>query len=313
MKYAYFGHHKCASTWIRGIVEEVLREAGYTYSIAVDPNSPQGRGRLTDYRTTVSREGLRAYADETRVDFLSCITADFEQAAALLNDSNETRGFHVIRDPRDIIVSAYFSHRNSHPVDGLPHYAKHRAALLELPKDEGLLLEMEFSAQCLHDIRSWDYNQDAVLELKMEDLTARPYEGFLEIFEFLGLMSWDSMYRMREKAAHFIRTSLNRFSTRHPLLDTLRCPVPVTGEMLLGRVYDHRFKKKTGGRKPGESNPNSHYRKGVAGDWINHFTPTHVEYFSENFDDLLLVTGYESEPWTLARFESTRGVHTASQ
>ena len=27
-----------------------------------------------------------------------------------------------------------------------------------------------------------------IIEIKMEDLTAKPYEGFLDIFEFLGLV-----------------------------------------------------------------------------------------------------------------------------
>ena len=294
MKYAYFGHHKGASTWIRTIVEQVLREAGFTYSIVVDPAAPQGRGPLTDYRSTFSREELRAHASERGVDFLSCITADAEQAAALLGSGTGTRGFHVIRDPRDVLVSAYFSHRNSHTVEGLPHFAEHRASLQEVSTEEGLMLEMDFSAQCLLDMKTWDYDQASVLELKMEELTARPYEGFLEIFEFLGLMSWDGTYRMREKSAHFARTALNRLSRRHPLLDPLRRPVAITGEMLLGRVYDHRFEKKARGRKAGQSDVNSHYRKGVAGDWINHFKREHAEHFVDRFGDLLQVTGYET-------------------
>ena len=38
----------------------------------------------------------------------------------------------------------------------------------------------------------------------------------------------------------------------------------------------------------------SHYRKGVAGDWANHFKPQHKEYFKKNYNDVLLKLGYES-------------------
>ena len=31
------------------------------------------------------------------------------------NYSNEFRGIHLIRDPRDIVVSGYFSHLKTHP------------------------------------------------------------------------------------------------------------------------------------------------------------------------------------------------------
>jgi hypothetical protein len=232
------------------------------------------------------------------LDFVSCITADDEQAASM----GPAKGFHVIRDPRDILVSGYYSHRNSHPTDGLPHYAAHRDRLQTVSKEEGLMLEMDFSSQCISDLAEWNYDRPNVLEVKMETLTQRPYTGFLDIFEFLDLMSWEGAYLMHDKIRHFLRVALNRFSQRHPLFAPLRSKVDVTGEMLLGRIYDLRFEKKTGGRKAGETDVESHYRKGVAGDWINHFTEKHVAYFNDRFGDVLLRTGYESEQWTVERF-----------
>jgi hypothetical protein len=169
-------------------------------------------------------------------------------------------------------------------------------------KEEGLMLEMDFSSQCISDLAEWNYDRPNVLEVKMETLTQRPYTGFLDIFEFLDLMSWEGAYLMHDKIRHFLRVALNRFSQRHPLFAPLRSKVDVTGEMLLGRIYDLRFEKKTGGRKAGETDVESHYRKGVAGDWINHFTEKHVAYFNDRFGDVLLRTGYESEQWTVERF-----------
>lgn len=48
------------------------------------------------------------------------------------------------------------------------------------------------------------------------------------------------------------------------------------------------------GRKQGEENQRSHQRKGIAGDWKNHFTERHIEIFRQmGGEDLLRVTGHE--------------------
>ncbi|WP_243663200.1 sulfotransferase domain-containing protein [Rhodothermus marinus] len=161
-------------------------------------------------------------------------------------------------------------------------------------REEGLLLEMDFSAQELRDLGEWPYGHPDILELKMEELIARPYDGFLQIFEFLGLMDWEGDYPARRRVANFVRRMLNRLSFRHPLLRRLRRPIPITGEMLLGRVWDHRFEKKAR-RRRGEEDPRSHYRKGQPGDWRNHFTEEHVAAFKEKFPGLVEKLGYSWE------------------
>lgn len=47
------------------------------------------------------------------------------------------RGFHVIRDPRDVGVSGYFSHLHSHPIGDWYELAEHRRELQSLPRHEG--------------------------------------------------------------------------------------------------------------------------------------------------------------------------------
>jgi len=69
----------------------------------------------------------------------------------------------------------------------------------------------------------------------------------------------------------------------------------IPAEMLLGIVYENDFSKKASGRKPGEEDVKSHYRKGVAGDWENHFNEEHKRFFKDNFNDLLIKLGYESD------------------
>ena len=287
---AYFGHHKCASTWVWQILAGVCREIGLRHRLMVDPHAPMAHGPLTDYSATFEREALGGYLRNVGTDVVSCINADQSQLEAV----GAGRGVHVIRDPRDIIVSAYFSHRNSHPVEGLPHLAEHRERLRAVPQEEGIFLEMDFSARELDDLATWDYDRPDVLELTMEALTDRPYEGFIEIFAFFELLEWDEPYRMKDRTHMFLRRALNRLGAR-PGLSALRRPTKATGDLLLGMVYQNRFETRARGRKAGEENVKSHYRKGVAGDWANHFTSEHVAVFKERYGNLLVRLGYEED------------------
>ena len=79
MHSVYFGHHKCASTWIDTIIKEVVKEHGYAYRGFVDHETPQGHGPLTDYSTTIRREDLAAYVAAESIDVVSCLAADDAQ------------------------------------------------------------------------------------------------------------------------------------------------------------------------------------------------------------------------------------------
>jgi len=67
-------------------------------------------------------------------------------------------------------------------------------------------------------------------------------------------------------------------------------------ERLVGIVWANDFSKMTGGRERGQEDPQSHYRKGVSGDWRTHFTAKYVDYFKEMHNPLLLKLGYEGDP-----------------
>lgn len=57
------------------------------------------------------------------------------------------------------------------------------------------------------------------------------------------------------------------------------------------------FKTKTG-RTPGEEDLGSHMRKGIVGDWRNHFTPRVRDCFKTRYADLLQKLGYEpTQEW----------------
>ena len=53
--------------------------------------------------------------------------------------------------------------------------------------------------------------------------------------------------------------------------------------------------KNIAGRKKGEGDKKSHYRKGMAGDWRNYFTDNHKAEFKEVAGDILIELGYEKD------------------
>lgn len=56
----------------------------------------------------------------------------------------------------------------------------------------------------------------------------------------------------------------------------------------------HAFKKATG-RAPGEGDANSFNRKGIAGDWRNHFSPEQVAAFKEQAGARMIELGYAED------------------
>lgn len=59
-------------------------------------------------------------------------------------------------------------------------------------------------------------------------------------------------------------------------------------------IDDNSFAQQTG-RNPGEESKSSFLRKGIAGDWRNHFTPEAAEIFDHYCGDALIATGYEPD------------------
>jgi hypothetical protein len=269
---AYFGHHKCATTWINTIAALVCERLNLKFVNVSGPD--MFAHRLDEF---VARNG---------VDFLSYINANAKDIGAL----HGMRGFHVVRDPRDIIVSAYFSHRYSHPTEGWDALVEHRQRLQRVSKDEGLLLEMEFSRQVLDELYAWNYDQPNIREIRMEDLIRSPYETMLDAFVFVGLAKVTPML----PATYLAGQLLNRINLKTRGLFPLRLEsATLPSQELLGIVHANRFEAQADGRRPGEEDVRSHYRKGRAGDWVEHFTPEHRAYFKQHFNQVLLKLGYE--------------------
>lgn len=276
---AYFGHHKCASTYSINMCYEVCNTLGLKpieQKIAFE-ESPENIFPLK------------------KSTFLISQTSTYAKVKRL---SNNFRGFHVIRDPRDICVSGYFSHLKTHFVEGWPQLAEYRKELQKLNKEEGLLREFEYSDFWLQHIINWNYDDPNIIEIKMEDLTENPFEQWTRIFDFLGII--DPHEKKIEKAPSFsyrMKGNINRALKYRNLPEGLRFN---KNGLLVSTIRDwtenrYSFNKLAGGRKQGEENTNSHYRKGARGDWKNHFNDQHKSVFKEKYGDLLIKLGYEKD------------------
>jgi hypothetical protein len=183
---------------------------------------------------------------------------------------------------------------NSHHLDPeyWPQLDELRLQLQKLGKTEGLALEIELYEWQANQLRKWDFNNPQLLEIKMETLVINPYQHFLEIFDFLNLLD-EVPYSGRYRFRHLANTVLKRIAPDSRLFKS-GFSGSLPPERLLGIVWEHSFQRKSGGRKQGEENRASHYRKGESGDWKNHFTAEHIDLFKSKYNDLLIQLGYES-------------------
>lgn len=241
-RFAYYSHHKCGSTWVTGVLRAVLgrlrlAELGQNHDLRMP-------------KPGILEQVSRPYA-------LLCWNADWLYAHQV-----ECPGFHVIRDPRDVVVSGYFSHRDTHPEDNWPRLHYHRKLLRTQSKEDGLESEFVFSSRFLYAMYGWDYTQSRNLELRFEDLIVDPQARFSAVFDHLGI----------EEAA-----------------------LP---RAFLARILSAAsFEALSGGRRPGQEAAH-HYRRGQPGDWRNHFGTRHIDLFKRLYNPLLIKTGYErDEDW----------------
>ncbi len=165
--------------------------------------------------------------------------------------------FFIMRDLRDTLISRYFSMRYSHKPDAGGKIEAMRERLRDKTETDGLteVLNDDGVDKAARIQRSWLGAGEIVL--RYEDLIANDVPLLVELFvEKLGLL--------------------------------------VTAKEIERVVASQRFDTLYG-RKMGEEDVMSHGRKGVAGDWRNHFTRQMAELFHSRYGDLLKDTGYESD------------------
>jgi hypothetical protein len=277
---AFYGHHKCATMWFNQILSSACSKLGLNFDAVYDSRDFGG--------------DLQAYVSEKRIDFISHGNAELEHVKSL----GTHLGFHIIRDPRDIVVSAYFSHLRSHSTEKWPELIRYREKLQSVSKEEGLQMEIENRANEFRHMSTWDYDQDHILELKFEEVVTYSFENLLQIFDHLQLLGrtnhkWPerAKYLLLDLIDYVVRAPASRFCKKIK-------PETLCGAEILAIAWRNRFEARTAGRNVGEENTTSHFRKGQPGDWKNHFTEEHKKFFNKLYPTLLIDLGYESsESW----------------
>ncbi len=172
-------------------------------------------------------------------------------------DVVSAKRFFVLRDLRDTLISRYFSIRDSHKPDPAGKIEAMRLKLRDLSVEDGLANVMfDAGMEATAKIqRSWLGSNEIIL--RYEDLITNDVELFTRLFvEQLGL--------------------------------------PITAEQVEKAVVSQRFDT-VYGRKPGDEDVMSHGRKGIAGDWRNHFTRRLADQFHGRYGELLQNAGYEKD------------------
>ena len=165
-----------------------------------------------------------------------------------------------MRDPRDVLISWYFSSKYSHDLIG--EQERIRQKLHKLDLDDGLLYGIDhledfglFKAQ-----HSWandpSRDPDVVMLVRYEELVATEN---LALFQKL----------------------------------LTHCDIQIPADLLAELLHDNSFESLSGGRRRGEEDKKSSYRKGVHGDWRNYFNNKIQNRFAEATGDLLAVWRYE--------------------
>lgn len=284
--YAYFSHHKCGTAWVENIIRNTCQLLGLRLKVCVLPKKFPNNWEDPEF---IQINFYRRLPENWRgIDFFCHTNAE----RGLLEEMKrlDYRAFHVIRDPRDILVSGYFSHKISHIYSPLinPWMFEHRQRLNQVSKEEGLSLEMDYCEVFFERIANWDYSNPQIYEIRYEVLTKNSYNDFCKIFDFLGFHITDastlldpSIYRVP------VNTAL-----RYLGFKTSNNIIPKT--MFKYILHRNSFEVKSE-RKKGIEDQSSHYRKGVPGDWKNHLNGKNKNKFKERYGQLLIDLDYEKD------------------
>jgi hypothetical protein len=229
-------HHKCGTHWLRRILTGVARRYGLNFIPFSEESSTPASGIVFDQQSRIDTVLLPAY-----------------------------RGSHMIRDPRDVVVSGYFYHlwtkedwvhRPQNRYNGLSY----QQYLNSLSIEDGLIAEILVSAFVFKQMRKWDYSDANTLELKYESCFDDPVNSFAPLFRHYGF-------------------------------------VDEAVEISLKIASDSTFES-IARRKPGVIQNRQVTRSGQPGQWRQHFTQRVKDEFRNQAGDLLQVLAYEiNDDW----------------
>ena len=225
-------HHKTGTTWFRLLLKDLAQEFGLRYFQGPQAELPPDAQIFVQIHSNIDRDALPVFV-----------------------------GTHMIRDPRDVAVSAFRYHLHAEepwllePREDLGGRS-YSETIKSLEQPEALLLEIKHNPT-LRNLLLWDYTDPRFLELKYEEVITDPETWFPKIFSHYGF-SGAELPRAMEVAQR------------------------------------NSFEAKTG-RKLGEVAEGQHLRSGVPRQWEKEFDQRHRDLFRELHGKSLIQLGYEAD------------------
>ena len=242
-------HHKAGTRWFSAILRSIAKYYGLSFTNSIDS--------FLHNNTDIFME------NHSRVDF-SLLTSNY-------------RASHIIRDPRDIVISSYHYHLwtkeswahipmkslsenmkikwSDLPLNEFGHLT-YQQYLNTLTEEEGLLAEMKRTS-AISEMHNWNYENKNCIELKYESLIKNEEKHFRNVFEHYG----------------FNKDAINT---------------------ALKFVTQHSFKNRSG-RKLGVTGKESHFRSGLAEQWKDTYSDRLKTHFKKRYGDTLIKLGYEKD------------------
>lgn len=226
-------HHRMGSEWFSSVLQTISSEYGLLFQSCAQEDLRHDTDVFLQNHSQVDLTRLRPY-----------------------------RGSHMIRDPRDAVVSGYFYHlwtaeawaHIPRPKYGGRSYREH---LNSLDREAGILEEIDrFAGYDLKPLADWDYADPDFLELRYEEVIRDEEGHFRRLFAHYG----------------FAPAAVER-----------------AVEIAMGFSFERRS-----GRKIGDVRERSHLRSGCPGQWRDVLTDRQKARCREVFGDVLTQLGYES-------------------
>jgi len=224
-------HHKTGTAWLMSIFKSIADDHGLDFFYGLQEDLPAGTEIFIQNHSLFDLTHLK----------------------------QPYRGVHLIRDPRDVIISGCLYHQQAdepwlqypqHEFGGLSYQQKINT-LDDL--ETRIIFEMENTGkQTIEEMLAWDYHQPNFIEVKYENLIC-DYDLVLfhEIFTFLGF------------------------------------PGPTIPSLLTVAFQNSLF---SGGLEK-----SLHIRSGKKQQWKEYFTPALKTHFLALFDDALIQLGYTQD------------------
>lgn len=233
---------KSASQWVRIVLSDPIV---YSYS------------GLLPFVTDSGAELEAALSPDTLFPvrhILSPAYAGYDSVHSAIGES-KGRAFFVSRDPRDLLLSRYYSRLSAHPKN--PSIERWRAILQNVTYEEGLGLVLDDFEDIFNIMESWvDVKDDSIMLSSFEKLTGD-----------CAVEEWRSLFRFLD--------------------------IAIPDRAIVKLLDQYSFSVMSGGRAKGEESVTHKYRMGVSGAWREGMPSGVVEKLEERYSSIFEPFGYE--------------------